>query len=156
MFHDEDHKRANKEAKDFICELNGQGVRNNPVSLEVYIIDVDASIKAGNPDIAIIEETIRLADNDHTILLRSFAIKVQEFEVNRLNYIRVADVLNDICLLGKEIEEKIHENFRDRKDICIFNENKDYLNESYERLMHICDRKWIRPDIEIKSIEERK
>jgi hypothetical protein len=89
-------------------------------------------------------------------LLRSLAIKVQEFEVNRLNDIRVADVLNDICLLGKEIEEKIDENFRDMKDICIFNENKDYLKESYERFMHICDRKWIRPDIEIKSIEERK
>jgi hypothetical protein len=39
-------------------------------------------------------------------LLRSLAIKVQEFEVNRLNDIRVANVLNDICLLGKELKRR--------------------------------------------------
>jgi hypothetical protein len=55
MFHDEDYEQANREARDFICELNGQGIRSNPVSLEVYIIGVDASIKEGNPDISIIE-----------------------------------------------------------------------------------------------------
>jgi hypothetical protein len=51
IFHDEDYEQAKREARDLICELNGRGVRNNPVFLEVYIIGIDASIKAGNPDI---------------------------------------------------------------------------------------------------------
>jgi predicted SAM-dependent methyltransferase len=59
MFHDEDYEQANREARDFICELNGQGVRNNSVRLEVYIISVDPSIKAVNLDIGLIEEMIR-------------------------------------------------------------------------------------------------
>jgi hypothetical protein len=33
----------------------------------VYIIGSDASIKAGNPDIALIEEAMILSDNDPSI-----------------------------------------------------------------------------------------
>jgi hypothetical protein len=116
MFHDEDYEQANREARDFICKLNGRGVRNNPVFLDVYIIGIDVSIKAGNPDIGLIVEAMGLADNDSPILLRNLAIKIQEFEVNRLNDIRVADVLNNIYFLGKKVEEKIYENFKFKSD----------------------------------------
>jgi hypothetical protein len=81
---------------------------------------------------------------------------MQEFEVNRVCDIRVKDVLNDICLPSKEIEEKIHEGFKFKGDMCTFNENKGYLEDCYERFMYICDRKGIKPDIEIKSVEEGK
>jgi hypothetical protein len=55
------------------------------VNLDVYLIGTDVSIKAGNPDISVIEEGLRLADNDSAIQLRNLAMKVQNFEVNRLN-----------------------------------------------------------------------
>jgi hypothetical protein len=42
----------------------------------VYIIGIDASVKAENPDITLIEEAMRLADNDSSILLRNLAIKI--------------------------------------------------------------------------------
>jgi hypothetical protein len=86
-------------------------------------------------------EAMRLADNDSSILLRNLAIKIQKFEVNRLNDFRVADLLNNICLLGKKVEEKIHENFTFKSDQCVFNENKEYLEECYARFIHIRDRK---------------
>jgi hypothetical protein len=47
----------------------------------VYIIDIDASIKAGNQDIALNDEAMRLADNDTSVLLRGLAVKIQEFEL---------------------------------------------------------------------------
>jgi hypothetical protein len=115
-FHDEEYEQTNREARDFISELNSQSVRNILLSLEIYIIGIDASIRAGNPDISLIEEATRLADNDTTILLRSLAIKIQEFDVNRRNDIIVKDVLNDICILGREIEEKIYEKFKFTND----------------------------------------
>jgi hypothetical protein len=71
MLHDEDYEQENRGSRDLICELIGGGVRNNPVFLEVYIIGIDASIKAGKLDIALIEEAMRLADNDPSILLRN-------------------------------------------------------------------------------------
>jgi hypothetical protein len=49
-FHDEDYEQANGEDRDFIYELNSQNVRNKPLSLEVYVIGIDASLKAGNTD----------------------------------------------------------------------------------------------------------
>jgi hypothetical protein len=67
----------------------------------------------------LIEEAMRLEDNDPSIWLRNLDIKIQEFEVNRLNDIRVAEVLNNIYLLGKEVEEKIHENFKFKSDQCV-------------------------------------
>jgi hypothetical protein len=65
-------------------------------------------------------------------------------------------VLNDICLTGIEIEDEMHESFKFKGDMCTFNENKDYLEDCYGRFMYICDRKGIKPDIEIKSVEEDK
>jgi hypothetical protein len=47
--------------------------------MNLYLIEIDASIKAGNPDKALINEGLRLADNDPVILLRSLAMKIQEF-----------------------------------------------------------------------------
>jgi hypothetical protein len=58
-------------------------------------------------------------------------MKVQNFEVNRLNDINTAEVLEVICSLDKEIEEKIHVKFRDNRKIYMFNENRDYLEECY-------------------------
>jgi hypothetical protein len=109
-----------------------------------------------NPDIALIEEALKLADNDPSVLLRNLAIKIQEFEVNQVCDIKVKDVLNNICLTGKEIEEKIYVSFKFKGDMCTFNENNDSLEGSYERFMYIYDRKGIMPDIEIKLVEEGK
>jgi hypothetical protein len=47
--------------------------------LEIYIIGIDASIKANNPDLSLTEEAQRLANNDPTVLLRGLAVKIQEF-----------------------------------------------------------------------------
>jgi hypothetical protein len=89
------------------------------------------------------------------VLLRSLDVKIQEFEVNRHNDIRVKDVLEDIYMLGKEIEEKIYEKFKFTKDQRRFMENKDNLEECFEKLTHICDRKGVYPDIKFRSIDER-
>jgi hypothetical protein len=40
-------------------------------------------------------------------MLRSLGIKIRELEVNRLNYIKDNEVLENIVMIGKEIEEKI-------------------------------------------------
>jgi hypothetical protein len=36
-------------------------------------------------------------------------------------------VLDDIAITGKEVEEKMHEKFRENKDMCMFIENRDYF-----------------------------
>jgi ADP-dependent phosphofructokinase/glucokinase len=59
-------------------------------------------------------------------------------------------------LLGKEIQEKIYERFRDTKDQSRFNEKKDYLEECFEKFAHICDRKNVRPDLEFRSLEDQR
>jgi hypothetical protein len=43
-------------------------------------------------------------------------------------------VLNEIIGLGKETEEKMHEKFRDNRDSCMFLENREYLDDCYERI----------------------
>jgi hypothetical protein len=83
-FDDEEYEQANREARDFIGELNDQNIRNTPLSLEIFIIGMDASIKAGNPDLSLIEEAQRLADNDSTVLLRSLLVNIQKFEANSI------------------------------------------------------------------------
>jgi hypothetical protein len=65
-------------------------------------------------------------------MLRSLAIKIKDLEINRLNDIKVNEVLNDISMTGKEVEEKIYEKFKVNNDASNFNENKDYLEECFE------------------------
>jgi hypothetical protein len=43
--------------------------------MNLHLIGIDAGIKKGNPDKAMIDEGIKLADNDPAILLRSLALK---------------------------------------------------------------------------------
>jgi hypothetical protein len=136
-FHDEEYEQVNREARDFICEMNSRNIKETSLNIEVYIIGIDASIKAGNPDLALLEDALRIADNDPCIMLRSLAIKIKELEVNRLNDIRVNEVLDDICLTGKEIEQKIYENMKHKKDICKFHEDRDYLEECYEQFSNL-------------------
>jgi hypothetical protein len=107
-FQDEDCEQANREARDFIYDLRGRNIRSTPLSLELYIIGIDACIKASNPNISLLEEALTIADNDPSIMFRSLAIKIYELERNRLNDIRVKEVLYEICMIGKEAEEKIH------------------------------------------------
>lgn len=66
-----------------------------------------------NPDKALIEEGLRIADNDTAILLRSLVMTIQKFEVNRLNDSNTEKVLEDIIETGKDSEEKMNEKFRD-------------------------------------------
>jgi hypothetical protein len=94
------------------------------LSLKLYTIGIDASIKADNPDMSLLEEALSIADNDPTILLRSLAIKIYELERNCLNNIRVKDVIDDICMSGRVIEEKIHENHKFTRDSSRFNEKR--------------------------------
>jgi hypothetical protein len=126
-------------------------VKNNNVCMDLYLIDIDASIKNGNPYRAMIEEGFMIADNDPAILLKSLAIKIQYFKLSSYNDIRVKDVLNDIECLGKEAEEKMHEKFRDNKDSCMFFENREYFEECYERFIHLCEKKRVKSDILVRS-----
>jgi hypothetical protein len=82
--------------RDFIYELNGKNVRNTSLNLEIYEIGIDASIKADNPDLLLIEEALKLANNDPLIMLRSLAVMIRGLVVNGLNDIRVNEVLEDI------------------------------------------------------------
>jgi hypothetical protein len=84
-------------------------------------------------------------------MLRSLAVKIRELEVNRLNDIRVNDVLEDICMTGREVEEKIYEKFKVNSDVCRFKEDKDYLEECFEQFAHVCERKGISSDMEFRS-----
>jgi hypothetical protein len=63
-------------------------------------------------------------------------------------------VLDNIINLGTETEEKIHEKFRDNKDRCIFFENRDYVEECYDRFNHLCERKGVNSGIIVKSLPE--
>jgi hypothetical protein len=105
------------------------------------LIGINARIKASNQDIALVDEDLRLVDNDPSILLRSLTLKIQNFEVNRLNVINIGMLLNDITNTGKEFEEKMHEKSRNNKDMCIFIENRDYLEKCYEKFIYLFDRK---------------
>jgi hypothetical protein len=105
-FFNEYIEQSNREARDPIIECNELDVRNNDVSVDFYLIGIDASIKVGNPDIALVEKDLKLADNDSAILLRSLALKIQNLEVNRLNDINIGMVLDDIAITGKEVDEK--------------------------------------------------
>jgi hypothetical protein len=69
---------------------------------------------------------------------------------------RVKEVLDDYCMFGKEIEEKIYEKFKFNRDQSRFSENKYYREECYEKFAYICDRKGVYPDIEFRSVEEGK
>jgi hypothetical protein len=42
-------------------------VRNNDVSVDFYLIGIDTSIKTGNPDMALVEEGLRLTVNELAI-----------------------------------------------------------------------------------------
>jgi hypothetical protein len=76
---------------------------------------------------ALIEERLRIANNDSAILLRNLAMKIQKFKVSRSNDINTWKVLTNIIEAGKEAEEKIYEKFKDWKDVCMHSENKEYL-----------------------------
>jgi hypothetical protein len=52
--------------------------------------------------------------------------------------------------LGKEIEEEIHEKFRKYRDTCKFNENRYYLEESYDRFAYLYNKKGITSGIVLK------
>jgi hypothetical protein len=79
--------------------------------------------------------------NNPAILIRSLAMKVQKLEISRLNDINKDVVLEDIENLGKEIEGEIYGKFRDNKELYMFNENKDYFEECYERFIYLYHRK---------------
>jgi hypothetical protein len=140
-FFNEDYEQVNKEPRDVLQELYEQNIKNNTISMDLYLIGIDARIRAGNPDKTLIDEGLRLADNDTAILLRCLEMKIQDFEINRLNDINIEVVLNDIISLGIETEEKIYEKFRDNKDRCMCFENRVYLEECYERFNHLYEKK---------------
>jgi hypothetical protein len=66
----------NREARDALQIIKGNGIKNNDEDMDLYLISIDASIKDGNPDRAMIEEGLMLADNGLAILLRSLALKI--------------------------------------------------------------------------------
>jgi hypothetical protein len=50
-------------------KMNGHKFKNNDLSIDLHVLDIDASIKVGNPGIALNEEGLRIADNYPVILL---------------------------------------------------------------------------------------
>jgi hypothetical protein len=117
-FFNEYIEQANREARDAIIEFHELDVRNNDIRVDFYLSAIDASIKVDDPDIVSVEEGLRLADNDPAILLRSLALKIQIFEINRLNDINIGMVLDDIAITGKEVDRKCTKNLGITK-ICL-------------------------------------
>jgi hypothetical protein len=99
-----------------------------------------------------IAEGMGLATDDPAIMSRSLMIDIQDFEVNRLNDMNVSKIIEN---KGTEIEEKIQEKFRDNKDTYMYKENKEYLEQCYEKYIDLC-RKKIQPDIVVKSIDKER
>jgi hypothetical protein len=131
-------KKANTEAREAISCINNESVRNLDLEMNFYLIGIDASIKEGNLDRDMIAEGMGLATNDPAIILRSLMIDIQDFEVNRLNDMNVSKIIEN---KRTEIEEKIYEKFRDNKDICMYKENKEYLEPCYEKYIDLCRKK---------------
>jgi hypothetical protein len=121
------------------------------MEIDLYLLEIDASIKANNPEKSMIEEGMNIASNDPSILLRKMAIEINEFETNRLNDINIGKVIKEIEVDGEEGERKMHERFGDSRDACLFSENRNYLEECYKRHIYLCKKKGVKPDIEEKS-----
>jgi hypothetical protein len=85
-------------------------MKDNNLNADLYLLDIDAGIKMDNPDLALIEEGLRIANYDPAILLRNLATKIQKFEVSRLNNIRTGEVVDDIIGMHKEAEGKYIKN----------------------------------------------
>jgi hypothetical protein len=147
-FFNGDYERSTTETREALSQIKKESVRNLDLEIDFYLIGIDAGIKNGNPDRDMITDGENLATNDPAIMLRSLMIDIQEFEISRLNDINHIDAMKNI-----EIEAKIHEKFRDNKDVYMYKENKEYLEHCYERHIDLCKKKKVNPDIEEKKIE---
>jgi hypothetical protein len=83
----------------------------------------------GNPGIALNEEGLRIADNYPVILLWNLAIKIQNFEITKLNDIIADKTLKDIIETVKEIEKKKYmKNLETEKIYVWFQKTRNILN----------------------------
>jgi hypothetical protein len=107
----------------------------------------------GNPDEDLIEQANRVAINDPSVLLRKLLMKIYYFEISRNCDIRISDAIDEIEGMGAEAESRIHENYRENKDLGISKEKLEYLEECCSSYIYLCSRKGIEPNIEKKPIE---
>jgi hypothetical protein len=54
---------------------------------------------------------------------------IQYFETSRINGVNLRETIENIENKGAQSERKMHEKFRDNRDICMYNENRGYLEE---------------------------
>jgi hypothetical protein len=122
--------------------------------IDFYLLGIDASIKAGNPDEMLLEQACRVATNDPSIMLRKLRMKIYYFEISRICDVRISDVIEEIEGIGIEAENKIHERYRMNKDFGVFKENIEYLEECHNKYIYLCDRKRVEPNIVKKTIDK--
>jgi hypothetical protein len=139
-----------------IDEMNIKKTNDIGLLVDFYLIGIAASIKGGNPDEELLIQADRIATNDPAILLRNSMMKIYNFEISRPCDIRAKDTIDEIEGIGIEAEEKIHEKFKANRELDIFKENLEDIEDCYNRYLYICRRKDIEPNIERKPIERRR
>jgi hypothetical protein len=134
-FFNEDFEQANREARDAIAKITNSNTRELGLLTDFYLMGIDASVKMGNPDEDLLEQANRIAVNDPSIMLRKLLMKIYYFEISRNCDIRISDTIDEIEGIGIETESRIHESYRINKDLGVFKENVEYLEECYSRYM---------------------
>jgi hypothetical protein len=146
-YFNEDYEQANREARNVINKITNSNRKDLGLLIDFYLIGIDASIKMGNPDEDLIEQANRIAVNDPSVLLRKLLMKIYYFEIARNCDIRISDTIEEIEGLGIEAESRIHDNYRINKDLSVFKENLEYLEEGHNKYIYLCVRKKIDPNI---------
>jgi hypothetical protein len=72
---------------------------------------------------------------------------IHDFEVSRLNDIRVGEVIDKIETKEAEAEDKMYEKYKSNNDPAMFHENREYLEKFFKRYTNICRRKGVEPNI---------
>jgi hypothetical protein len=101
-FYNEDFEKANREARDVVSEISNKSIMDNDLIIGFYLLGIDASIKAGNPDEDLIAQADRIATNDPSVLLRKLLMKIYYFEISRNNDIRISDTIDEIERIGSK------------------------------------------------------
>jgi hypothetical protein len=105
-FFNKDFQHANREARDVIDEMNNKNMKDIGLLVDFYLLGIDASIKAGNPDEELLMQADRVSMNDPVILLRKLMMEIYAFEIATKNDIRIKDTLEEIEGIGIEAKEK--------------------------------------------------
>jgi hypothetical protein len=155
-FYNEDFRKANMEVREVLAEMDNKNMKDNDLQMDLYLIGIDASIKEGCPDLDMLRCASSVATSDPAILLRQLMIAIFNFEMSRLNDIRVGDAIRDIEDMGQDAEQRIHDEFKLKRDVAIRKENREYLEACFQRYVMNCEKKRIKPNIEIHVVEKHR